>query len=130
MLAFLLDEHLPHSIAEQVRVKRPDIRIESVLKWREGELRQKPDALVLSIATTEGLTLVTYDQRTIPPILVEKMLNGEAHAGVIFVDRNAIRSNDIGGLVKSLISFYDLHHERDPKDTVMFLSHPAISGEV
>lgn len=50
MLAFLLDKQISYVVAEQLHTKRPDIHIESVLRWREGDLRAKSDALVLELA--------------------------------------------------------------------------------
>src|SRR6185295_414156 len=103
MLAFLTDEHISHVIAEQVQHHRPDIRGETVLHWRNGSLRNTADALLLAAAQEEGLTLVTYDQKTIPPILVELAMNEEHHSGVIFADRNTIPVGNIGGLLQALI---------------------------
>jgi hypothetical protein len=48
------------------------------------------------------LTLVTYDRRTIPPLLKAWAEETHSHAGVIFVDEKTIFPADIGGLVKSL----------------------------
>ena len=122
MLAFLTDEHISHVVAEQVQKKRANIRIESVLQWRNGTLRQTADDLILAAAQEERLTLVTYDQKTIPPILVELAMNDGHHSGVVFVDRNSLSSENIGGLVQALIALYDQHHHLDWTDTVMFLS--------
>src|SRR5438105_4820269 len=101
MLALLTDEHISHDVAEQVHLRRADIRIESVLRWRGGSLRQTADDLILAAAWEEGLTLVTYDQKTIPPILVELAMNEGHHSGVVFVDRNSISSDNIGGQVQA-----------------------------
>ena len=65
---------------------------------------------------------MTYDQKTIPPILVEFAINQRHHAGVLFVDRGAIASDNIGALVHALVACHDLHHDRDWTDLVMFLS--------
>jgi hypothetical protein len=124
MLAYLTDEHISHAVAEQVHRKRADIRIESVLRWRGGTLRQTPDDQVLDAAREAELTLVTYDQKTIPPILVEFAMSQRHHAGVLFVDRGAIASDNIGALVRALIACHDLHHDRDWTNVVMFLSPP------
>ncbi len=121
MLAYLLDEQISNVIAEQIRTKRPDIRIESVLRWQEGNLRGKPDINVLSEALKEGLYLVTYDQKTITPLLVELAMSGTPYSGVIFVDRNTISSDNIGKLVRELIAFYDAYSELNWTDNVMFL---------
>lgn len=125
MLAFLLDEQISHVVAEQMRQKRPDIRVESVLRWREGDLRGKADALVLAAAHEEGLTLVTYDQKTIPPLLMELGMSEGHHSGVVFVDRNTIASENIGVLSQALIAFYDQYSSLVWTDLVMFLSPVA-----
>ena len=78
-----------------MRQKRPDIGIESLLLWRWGDLRGKADALVLATAHEAGLTLVTYDQKTIPPLLMELALREAHHSGVVFVDRNTIASENM-----------------------------------
>ncbi len=54
MLAFLLDEQITHVVAEQIGQKRPDIRIESALRWRKGDLRGKADALFLQPRMRRG----------------------------------------------------------------------------
>ena len=122
MLAFLLDEQISHVIMEQLRSKRPDIRSESVQLWRHADLRGKADELVLAAAHEEGLTLVTYDQKTIPPILMELTLDNGHHSGVLFVDRNTIASDNVGALVKALSTFHDRYHSLTWTDLVMFLA--------
>lgn len=103
MLNFLLDEHISHVVMEQVRQKRPEMRIESVLVWKDGDLRGKDDELVLSAAREERLTLVTYDQKTIAPLLMQWMLGAHDHAGVICIDDKSIAQEDVGGKVRTLI---------------------------
>lgn len=125
MLAFLTDEHISHVIAEHVRQKRADIRIESLLRWRSGALRNTGDDKVLAAAREEDLTLVTYDQKTIPPVLLQLAGMDGHHSGVIFVDRNSLPSNDIGSLVHALIAFYYRYHDLDWTNAVMYLSPVA-----
>ncbi len=57
----------------------------------------------MKAATDSHLTLVTYDQNTIPLILIQW---GEAninHHGVILIDYQTIKPNQFGKLVNSLI---------------------------
>ena len=70
--------------------------------------------------------MVTYDQKTIPPILIELAANGGHHSGVVFVDHNSIPSDNIGGLVQSLVAFYDRYEALEWADLVMFLSPTVI----
>ncbi|MEB3308766.1 MAG: DUF5615 family PIN-like protein [Snowella sp.] len=71
MLSFLLDEHISPTIAEQIRDKRPEIIIFPLITWQEGRYLGLTDDRILQAATEAQLTLVTYDQNTIPPLLCE-----------------------------------------------------------
>ena len=53
-------------------------------------------------AAAHRLTLVTYDRRTIPPLLKTWAGAGRQHGGVIFVDEKTISPADIGALVLAL----------------------------
>ena len=106
---------------EQVRQKRSDIRIESVLLWRTGDLRGKDDALVLSAAQEENLTLVTYDRKTIAPLVMQWAMEGRDHAGVIFIDEKSIAQEDVGGKVRALISLWEQGNSLDWTNAVSHL---------
>ena len=121
MLAFLLDEQISHVVMEQVRQKYPDIRIESVLLWREGILRGKVDEVVLSAARQESLTLVTYDQKTIAPIVMQWMREGRDHAGIVFIDEKSIAQDDIGGKVRALLRLWEQGNALDWTNLVSYL---------
>jgi hypothetical protein len=60
------------------------------------------DATCLRHAATHRWTLVTYDRRTIPPLLKTWAEAGQHHGGVIFVDEKTISPSDIGGQVLAL----------------------------
>jgi hypothetical protein len=60
------------------------------------------DEAILREAAAEKLTLVTYDLKTIPPLLKAWMEAGRDHGGVIFVDNKTIPSSDFGGLIRAL----------------------------
>jgi hypothetical protein len=60
---------------------RPIEWVEAAFRYYEA-FREEIDA-----AARAGLTLVTYDQRTIPPLLVSLAEQGLSHGGVIFVNR-------------------------------------------
>jgi predicted nuclease of predicted toxin-antitoxin system len=125
MLAFLLDVHISPKVAEQIAAKRPDIPIQSLRSWREGKLREAEDAEILDAASEGGLTLVTYDQKTIVTLIVAWMQENREHAGVLFVDDRTIAQDDIGTQVRSLIAFWDAHHQEGWKNGVSYL-HPPV----
>jgi hypothetical protein len=121
VLSLLLDQHISAEIAEQVRARRPEIPILSLYEWHEGAFVGSPDPFILDTAADEGLTLVTYDRKTIPPVLVEWGNSGTSHGGVVFVDNLTIASNDYGRLVRALIFFWDQEHTSDWSNRVGFL---------
>lgn len=109
MLAYLLDENISFVVAEQLGRKNPQIVVHSVCRWRGGVFLGQEDGHLLRTAAQEGLTLVTYDLKTIPPLLGEIAAEGEQHSGVVFVDHAVIRSSGFGGLVSALLAHWDLY---------------------
>ena len=49
-----------------------------------------------------SVSVVTYDQRSIPSVLESWADTGEPHAGVIFVNRRAIAQQDFHAIAKAL----------------------------
>jgi len=109
MLSFLLDEHVSPDTAAIIANLRPEIPAVSVLDWEEGDWGGRTDEELLRAARPAALTLVTYDQRTIPALLHRWAQSGESHAGVVFVDERTVAPNDFPLLARSLIRFWDLH---------------------
>jgi hypothetical protein len=70
--------------------------------WGDGEFLGQQDFVCLQGAAMQGLTLVTYDRRTIPLLLKVWAEEGRRHGGVIFVDEKTISPADTGGLVRAL----------------------------
>ena len=107
MLSLLSDEQISYVVAAQVRDKRPDILIQSLRSWRGGAFEGVTDEVLLFSAKQAGLTLITYDQKTIPPVLLAWGATGQDHAGVIFVDNFRIAQNNLAGLVRAIIARWD-----------------------
>lgn len=95
--------------------------IHSINEWNGGTFRGRPDAECLAEAAKQRLTLVTYDCRTIPRLLRAWRELGRSHAGVIYVQQKAIRSDDIGTLVRALARLIREHGELDWTDRQEFL---------
>ncbi len=118
MLRLLLDEHISSTIAVQLRAKRPGIEVLSLKEW--GYLGES-DEVILACAYEEGLTLVTYDLRTISPLLKSWSEAGRAHEGVIFIDWKTIAPDNFGGLVRALCRVWDVGAEASWRDRVVYL---------
>ncbi len=125
MLALLTDAHLLPKVAEQITSKRPEITIYSVRVWRSGAFLGAEDERILEAARTEGLTLVTYDQHTIVPLVTRWMSEGRDHTGVIFIDERSIMQKDIGGQVRALIDLWDRSQADNWTNVVTYLKPPS-----
>ena len=73
-----------------------------MVEWENGRFLGQQDSPCLRDAAAQGFTLVTYDRRTIPPLLKTWAAEERTHGGVIFVDEKTISPADIGGLVWAL----------------------------
>jgi hypothetical protein len=92
-----------------------------MVQWESGNFLGKEDSVCLLEAAKQGLTLVTYDRRTIPPVLKLWAEEERSHGGVIFVDEKTISPADIGGLVRALIALAGEAGDMDWTDQVYFL---------
>ncbi len=102
MLKFLLDEHISPDVADGLRRRNRTIIVRYMVEWENGDFLGQEDSACLQEAATQGLTLVTYDRRTIPPLLKAWAEEERMHGGVVFVDEKTISLTDIGGLVWAL----------------------------
>jgi hypothetical protein len=69
VLKFLLDEHISPDVADGLRRRNRTIIVRYMVEWENGDFLGQEDSTCLQEAATQGLTLVTYDRRTIPPLL-------------------------------------------------------------
>jgi hypothetical protein len=102
MLKLLLDEHISPQVATGLHRHHRATEIRCLVEWETGHFLGQEDSACLRQAATHGLTLVTYDRRTIPPLLKTWAEEERTHGGVIFVDEKTISPSDIGGLVWAL----------------------------
>ena len=121
MLKILLDEHISPNVAVGVRRRDRKVIVRGMAEWEEGSFLGQEDAACLQQAAAQGLTLVTYDRRTIPPLLKIWAEEGRRHAGVVFVDEKTISPADIGSLVHALATLVKEAGDWDWTDRVCFL---------
>jgi hypothetical protein len=121
MLKLLLDEHISAEVANGVHCRDRSLVVRSMVQWENGNFLGKEDFVCLLEATKQGLTLVTYDRRTIPPLLKLWVEEERCHGGVIFVDEKTISPADIGGLVRVLIALAGEAGDMDWTNQVYFL---------
>ena len=102
MLNLLLDEHISPRVAQGLRRINPTAKVPAMTEWEGGGFLGRDDSACMEEAAAQGMTLVTYDRRTIPPLLKIWAEAGKDHGGVVFVDEKTISPADIGALVTAL----------------------------
>jgi len=102
MLKLLLDEHISPDVAEGLHRRNRALVVRYIAEWEGGDFLGQEDSACMQEAAKQGLTLVTYDRRTIPVLLKAWAEEERDHGGVIFVDEKTISPADIGGLVWAL----------------------------
>ncbi|HEY1264418.1 MAG TPA: hypothetical protein VGF06_12910 [Terriglobales bacterium] len=121
MLKLLLDEHISAEVAFGLQRRAPSLVVRYMVEWENGEFLGQNDFACLVRAASQGLTLVTYDCRTIPLLLKTWGEEGREHGGVVFVDEKTISPADIGGLVHGLAGLNQAMGRLDWKDRICFL---------
>ena len=121
MLKLLLDEHISPEIADGLSSRQKNIVVYCLADWENGRFLGMADDAILKEAAVQKLTLVTYDRKTIPPLLKLWAETGHDHSGVIFVDQKTIASSDFGGLVRGLQKLYCGSAKWDWRNRIVFL---------
>jgi len=121
MLRLLLDEHISPTVADGLRRRERLLVVHCMAEWKHGELLGQQDSACLQQAAAEGLTFVTYDRRTIPPLLKAWAEEERKHGGVIFIDEKTISPADTGGLVRALVNLLRKTAKWDWANRVVFL---------
>jgi hypothetical protein len=121
MLKLLLDEHISPAVADGLRRRNQSLTVVCMAAWERGEFLGQQDSVCLGRAAAQGLTLVTYDRRTIPPLLKDWGEEERKHGGVIFVDEETISPANTGGLVRALSELARTTAGWDWSDRVCFL---------
>ena len=121
MLSFLLDEQISPEVAKQIHRKHSEIPITSIHSWQNGNYLGVSDEAILQAAKLEQLTLITYDQKTIPPILVEWGQANIDHTGIIFVDYRSISPSNFGRLVKAIVWLWKTQKNSSWQNRIVYL---------
>jgi hypothetical protein len=121
MPRFLLDEQISPAIARGLRRQSAARTVLALAEWEDGRFLGASDELILSAAAAQKLILVTYDRRTIPPLLKNWAEAGRSHGGVVFGDEKTVPASDIGGLMRALLQLAQASARWDWTSRVCFL---------
>lgn len=119
-MKLLLDEHISPSVARGLSAT--GIEVAPLRDWQGGAYLEAADDLILQAAHADRWTLVTYDLRTIPPLLKLMAEQGVSHSGVVLVDERSLAQNDIGGLIRALTRLVGSLGSASWENRVVFLS--------
>jgi hypothetical protein len=122
MLHILTDEQIDPDVAVAARRRTPDLQIIALRDWCEGHFIGASDEDLLREAARRGNTLLSFDLRTIPPLLRDWGERGIDHGGVIFVDHKGFSQNDVGGIAQALCELWELQGKLDWKNRCFFLT--------
>jgi predicted nuclease of predicted toxin-antitoxin system len=119
-MKFLLDGHVPPAVARGIPAAL-GVEVVALRDWEGGDFLNAEDEFILQAAYATGWILVTYDRKTIPPVLDEWGEQGTAHGGVIFVDAHTIAQDDVGGLIRALVRLIGELGDVDWENRVVYL---------
>ena len=122
MLHILSDEQIAPDVAVAARKRRHGMQITHLMDWLVGHFVGASDEEVLREAARQEMTLLSFDLRTIAPLLRAWGERGIDHGGVIFVVNKSFAQNDIGGLSKALAELWDLQGRLDWRNRCVFLT--------
>lgn len=119
-MKLLLDEHISPVVAQQLRSH--DLEAAALQEWQGGAFLEASDTDLLLAAAQAGWTLVTYDLRTIPPLLKIWGETGINHGGVVFIDHRTVTPNDYGPLCQAILQLVPSLGNASWMNRVVFLS--------
>ena len=120
-MKLLLDSHIPPAVARELGRQCRGLEAVHLRDWHQGRFRNSPDPDLIDAASGEGLTLATYDLRTIPRLLRRLAAEGKHHAGVVLIDDATVPSSDVGGLVAALAALWRAHGKENWRDRCQFV---------
>lgn len=118
-MRLILHENL--ALAVKRGLERVGIDVIAVADWQDGRIRSAEDDEILISAAIEQRVLVTFDLKTLRPLVRTWSAGGHHHAGIIFIDDGTFRQDDVGGVVRALRTLVAEHGDEDWKDRVEFL---------
>lgn len=95
----LLDEMVPHAIAEQLRARGHDV----IAVTERPELRSSDDPELFALAQLESRVVVTRNRDDFLALDADYRANDRAHHGLILLNRFA--PDAVGPIVKALDDF-------------------------
>ncbi len=113
---FLLDEHLPPSIADELRRRKAGLQV-LVIGEPGAPRKGTPDPDILLWAEASGFLLVTNNRRSMPVHLAEHLVGGH-HIPGILTTSSPLR---IGPLIEVLLLVWGASLSDEYRDKITYL---------
>jgi hypothetical protein len=124
MLHILTDEQISPEVAVAARKRCRSIQITTLFEWMDGHFVSSPDREILREAARQKMTLLSFDRRTIPPLLRAWGEQGLDHGGLIFVDEQSLAQDDVGGIARAVCEVWNRFGDADWTNRCFFLQPP------
>src|SRR5688572_30353946 len=118
-MRLLLDAHVSPAVADGLIPNGIDAI--ALRDWQRGNYRHAADDQSLEAAVIDERVLVTFDARTIQPLVKEWAETGRHHAGVVVVDEKTIAQHDVGGLTRALRALVHGGEAQSWQDRLVYL---------
>ncbi|GAB4451568.1 MAG: hypothetical protein Fur0044_46910 [Anaerolineae bacterium] len=115
-LRFLLDEHVPHAIQDQLLRLSPNMDI-LIVGQPGAPAKGTSDPDLLQWIEQTGFTLVTNNRRTMPAHLQAHFAAGRHTSGILLLRRGAL----LGQVIESLFLLWEIAAADEFQDQTIFI---------
>jgi predicted nuclease of predicted toxin-antitoxin system len=114
MLKLLSDENFNGDIVRGLFLRQSNL---DLLRVQDVGLRKMDDPTILAWAASNERILITHDRATVPDFAYERLVRGEAMAGIFIInDQMPIRQT-----IDELLLLVDCSEQAEWKDKVLYL---------
>lgn len=119
-MRLVADANLSRHFVEACLRLDPKIPLVHISDWMNGKHRMSHDAVLLSVLHEHGLTLVSFDRRTMAMHAGQLTRAGAGHAGIILF-RRSVGQTDYGKQSRLVIEFWKQAMDWDWSDRIEYL---------
>jgi hypothetical protein len=115
-IRYLLDEHIPHAVRDQLLLREPEIRVLAIGD-ELAPARGTPDPAILEWIERNGYILVSRNRRAIPGHLRDHLAAGRHVPGIFLLRRRC----SLGRLIEDLLLIWRASEPGEYRDLIEYL---------
>ena len=120
MIRLLADGNTSRRFVDACLRLQRDFPVIHLADWMQGKYRISKDLVLLPVLREHGLTIVSFDRRTMAMYAGQLTREGSGHAGVILF-RRSISQIDYGKQSRLLVEFWQEAKDWDWADRIEYL---------